>query len=76
MNNANTPSAMVAITPSDTAPADLVGLTVGVGGTVNCVDSQGNTTSVTMVAGQTLCCRIVQVKATGTTATGIVGFKA
>ena len=75
-NNANTPSGMLAVTPSDTAFVDLVGLAVGGAGTVNVVDSLGNTTSVTTVAGQTIACRIVQVKATGTTATGLVGFKA
>lgn len=75
-NNANTPSGMVAITPSDTAFVDLVGLAVGGAGTVNLVDSLGNTTSVTVVAGQTIACRIVQVKAAGTTATGLIGFKA
>jgi hypothetical protein len=73
--NANTPSGMVAITPSDTAFVDLVGLTVGGAGNVACVDSLGGATTVAMTAGQTLACRIVQVKATGTTATGIVGFR-
>jgi hypothetical protein len=75
-NNANTPSGMVAITPSDTAFVDLVGLTVGAAGNIACVDSLGVATTVAMAAGQTLACRIVQVKATGTTATGVVGFKA
>jgi hypothetical protein len=75
-NTANTPSGIVAITPSDTAFVDLVGVTVGGAGTVNLVDSLGATTSVTALAGQTIACRIVQVKASGTTATGLVGLKA
>ena len=75
-NTANTPSGLAAITPSDTAFVDLVGVAVGGAGTINLVDSLGATTSVAVVAGQTVACRIVQVKATGTTATGLVGFKA
>lgn len=75
-NTANTPSGLVAITPSDTAFVDLVGVTVGGAGTVSLVDSLGGTTSVSAVAGQTIACRIVQVKASGTTATGLVGLKA
>jgi hypothetical protein len=69
-------SGLAAITPSDTAFVDLVGLIVGGAGTVVVVDSLGATTSVAAVAGQTLSARIVQVKATGTTATGLVGLKA
>lgn len=75
-NNANTPSGIVAITPSDTAPVNLVGLSVGGAGTVTVVDSLGNTTTITAVAGQTICCRIIQVKSSGTTATGLVGYQA
>lgn len=75
-NNANTPSGLVAITPSDSAFVDLVGLTVGGAGNVAVVDALGVTTTVVAVAGQTIACRIVQVKSTGTTATSIVGFKA
>lgn len=76
MNNANTPAAVVAVTPSDTAACDLVGFQVGGAGVVAVVDSRGNTTAITCVAGQVIPCRIVQVKATGTTATNIVGFQA
>jgi hypothetical protein len=76
MNNANTPSGVVAVAPSDTAFVDLVGVQVGGAGAVTVVDSLGNATAITCVAGQTVACRIVQVKATGTTATAIVGFKA
>lgn len=75
-NTANTPSGMVAVTPSDTAFVDLVGLAVGGAGTINLVDSLGVVTSITAVAGQTIACRIVQVRAAGTTATGLVGFRA
>lgn len=69
-------SGLVAVTPSDTAFVDLVGLIVGGAGTVSVADSLGNTTSLTVVAGQTINARLVQVKATGTTATGLVGLKA
>jgi hypothetical protein len=69
-------SGLVAVTPSDTAFVDLVGLIVGGAGTVSVVDSLGNTTSLTVIAGQTIRARIVQVKATGTSATGLVGLKA
>jgi hypothetical protein len=69
-------SGLVAVTPSDTAFVDLVGVIVGGAGTVNLVDSLGNTTSVVAIAGQTINARIVQVKATGTSATGLVGLKA
>lgn len=68
-------SGLVAITPSDTAAVDLVGLMVGGAGTVAVVDSLGGTTTVTAVAGQTINARIVGVKATGTTATGLVGLR-
>jgi hypothetical protein len=69
-------SGLSAVTPSDSAFVDLFGLMVGGAGTVAVVDSLGATTSVTAVAGQTVKARIVQVKATGTTATGLVGLKA
>ena len=75
-NTANTPSGLVAITQSDTAFVDLVGVVVGGAGTVSLVDSLGGTTAVTALAGQTIACRIVQVKASGTTATGLVGLRA
>lgn len=68
-------SGFVAITPSDTAFVDLVGLVVGGAGSVNVVDGLGVTTAITVVAGQTLPGRIVQVKSTGTTATNLVGLK-
>lgn len=76
MNNANIPQGMVAITPSDTAFVDLVGIMVGGAGTVTTLDAKGNTTQNTCVAGQTIACRIVKVMATGTAATLIVGFQA
>lgn len=70
------PSGLAAVTPSDTAFVDLVGLIVGGPGTVAVVDSLGATTSITAIAGLTIHARIVQVKATGTTATGLVGLRA
>lgn len=72
--NANTPSGMVAITPSDTAFVNLVGLLATGAGTVTLVDSLNNTSAVPLAAGQSLSCTIVQVKLTGTTATGLFGF--
>lgn len=71
--NANTPSGFLAITPSDSAFVDLVGLMCGVAGTVTVVDAKGVTTAIPMLAGQTISGRIVQVKATGTTASSLVG---
>ena len=76
MDTRNTPSGVVAITPSDTTQLGLVGLQVGGAGTVTVVDSRGVTTAITCVAGQIIPCVIAQVKATGTTATNIVGFLA
>ena len=68
-------SGLAAVTPSDTAFVDFVGLIVGGAGTVAVVDSLGAATSIAAIAGQTINARIVQVKATGTTATGLVGLK-
>lgn len=76
LNNASIPSGFVAITPSDSAFVDLVGVIVGGAGVVNVVDSLGTTTAITAVAGQTIVGRIVQVKSTSTTATLLVGCKA
>lgn len=73
--NANTPSGVLAITPSDTTQLDLVGFAVGGAGTVVVVDSLGITTTITCAAGQTVAARIVQIKA-ASTATAIIGFVA
>lgn len=44
-------------------------------GTVSFVDTAGNTRSVTMAAGGVHdLCRVKQVRVTGTTATGILGY--
>lgn len=67
------PGGLVAVTPSDTAFVDLVGLIIGGAGNVVVKDAKGNTTTLAVVAGQQFYGRIVQVQATGTTATGIVG---
>lgn len=74
--NDNTPSGMVAVTPSDTAFHDLIGFQVGGAGVVSVLDSTGVTTSITCVAGQIISCRIQRINSTSTTATIIVGFKA
>ncbi len=77
MNNANTPSDAVAITKSDSAFVDLVGLYVGCAGDVAVKTAAGTSTTFSSVgAGAIISLRIVQVLSTGTTATNIVGFKA
>jgi hypothetical protein len=72
--NADTPNDWIAITPSDTAPVDLVGLYVGGAGDVTVTTARGATTTfVNVPAGSLIPGRFVQVKAAGTTATAIVG---
>lgn len=67
-------SGFAAVAPSDTAQVNYDGLIVGTGGVVTVVDSQGVTTAITCVSGQTIPGKIVQVKATGTTASNLVGL--
>ncbi len=71
------PDRFVNITPSDTAPINpLVGLYVGGAGTVVAVGVDGVSASFVCPAGTYLRGRFTLVKATGTTATNIVGLLA
>jgi len=78
MYNAYLPKDAVAITPSDTAeqgPPILSGVYVGGAGDVTVITELGTTTTFKAVpVGQTLFCRTRLVKATGTTATNLVGL--
>lgn len=70
------PTDAAAITPSDTAENFAVALYVGGAGNVSVVTEAGTTTLFSGVpAGTILPIRVVKVRATGTTATTIVGFK-
>lgn len=77
MMNAQTPRDAAAVTPSDTTELHGCGFYVGVGGNVAVVTEAG--TSVTFVGvpnGGSVVLGITKIKATGTTATDIVLFKA
>jgi hypothetical protein len=78
MYNAYLPRDAVAITPSDAAeqgPPILSGVYVGGAGDLTLVTEAGTTTTFKAVpAGATVFCRIRLVKATGTTATNLVGL--
>jgi hypothetical protein len=78
MYNAYLPKDAVAITPSDTAeqgPPILSGVYVGGAGDVTVITELGTTTTFKAVpVGATLFCRTRLVKATGTTATNLVGL--
>jgi hypothetical protein len=78
MYNAYLPKDAVAITPSDTAeqgPPILSGVYVGGAGDVTLITELGTTTTFKAVpVGATLFCRTRLVKATGTTATNLVGL--
>lgn len=68
----------VTITPSDTPPATQVvyaGLGCTGAGTAAVVTSRGNTVTISLAVGLVYPLAVVQVKATGTSATGIVGMK-
>lgn len=66
----------LAITPNDTDTfAQAVAVYVGTAGTVNCVPAGGNAAvTVTALAGAVLPFRVVEVNATGTTATGLLAI--
>lgn len=69
------PSGFVSITPSDTTVLGLVGIYVGTTGDVTVSDLLGNTTTwVAVPAGFRINGLITKVKATGTTASNIVGL--
>ena len=65
-----------AITPSDSADLAILprALRIGVAGDVAVTDLEGVDVIYTCVAGELLLFRAVRVKATGTTATGIIGW--
>lgn len=73
-----TPAACEAVTTSDTVFVDYYGLYVGTGGDVAVKTSQGATavTFKNVPTGTILPLRIVQVMATNTTASNLVGLKA
>lgn len=70
----------VAVTPSDTAndPAGpFAALYIGGAGSATVVDAKGNATTYSgLLAGTILPLQCVRVKATGLTATGVVGLRA
>ena len=71
------PADAEAVTPSDATFVNYVGLYVGGTGDVAVVTANGTTvTFKAMPVGFQISLQIRQVKATGTTATNIVGFKA
>lgn len=71
----NYPSRAAAVTPSDTASNQFMFLWCGGAGTLTVVTEGGDTVLLTGVtAGMYVWLRVNQVKATGTTATNIVGF--
>jgi hypothetical protein len=78
MYNAYLPRDAVAITPSDTAeqgPPILAGVYVGGAGDLTLITEIGSTTTFKAVpVGATIFCRTRLVKATGTTATNLVGL--
>ena len=78
MYNAYLPRDAVAITPSDTAeqgPPILSGVYVGGAGDVTLVTEVGTTTTFKAApVGATTFCRTRRIKATGTTATNLVGL--
>lgn len=70
--NSQIPANADEVTPSDTDYIRGVALYCGSDGNVTLVTEGGQTTTFTVVAGTVLVQRFVQVKATGTTATGLV----
>ena len=75
--NSNIPGACVAITPNDTAEHNIIAFITGGAGNVTVIDQSGNTTLITApLVGTQIYLDIKTLKATGTTATAIVGFRA
>ena len=66
----------VEITPSDVTvySPPLQQLLVGGAGTIEIVNNNGDQSTITAVAGQTILAEVRQVLSTGTTATGLVGM--
>jgi hypothetical protein len=65
-----------AITPSDAnnLPGAISAFTVGAGGTITVTTVNGQIVQITAVAGFVYPVQVVKVAATGTAATGIVGY--
>jgi hypothetical protein len=64
------------VTPSDATVVSFRGLYVGGAGNVSIVTPQGDTvTFVSAPAGGYILCAAVRVRATGTTATSIIGLR-
>lgn len=73
--NAQYPDSAANVTPSDTANNAFKYLWVGTAGTLSLITEDGSSVTFTGVANnQYIYLRVKQVKATGTTATNIVGF--
>jgi hypothetical protein len=71
------PMDAAAVTPSDAAFVNLIGLYVGGTGNVAIRSAKGNTVTFSAVpAGAQIALGIVQVLSTGTTATNLVGYLA
>ncbi len=71
------PSGAVAVTASDTTAVNLIGFYVTTAGDVAIVDGFGVTTVIpAWPVAVPFVCKITTIKATGTTATGIIGMKA
>lgn len=69
------PSDAVAVTPSDAAFVNLIGVYVGGTGALAVRTAKGNTVTFPAVpAGAQISLGITQVLATGTTATNVVGY--
>lgn len=70
------PTGVMSITPSDSTVLDLVGFVVtGSTGNVAVIDGYGVTTTIAVgTAGDRWALKVSKVLATGTTATGILGF--
>jgi hypothetical protein len=65
-----------AVTPSDTVSMPVVtGIRCGSAGDITAVDEDGTAITYTVVAGEILPIKVRRVNSTGTTVTGIVGFR-
>lgn len=63
-----------AVTPHDTIPNVFSGFIVTVAGNVVITDTQGNTVTWPALAGVVYRISVTRIKATSTTATGIIGL--
>lgn len=63
-----------AVTPHDSNPNVFKGFMVNVAGNVAITDTQGNTNTLTVLAGVVYNISVTKILSTGTTATGIFGL--